>query len=254
MSTVGYIDLRRARPRHPLPNQWFLCIPLPHPVRHPWETGPGSPSSTTDARRHSRGRPYAPAFRRGAEETRRLRRDRHRGPRLHRHARTAPGKAVRRTLLPRRRPRPRHRGLQLPARGRHRHEHRRRLRHVVLGAGLRRLRAARRPRHPAPHPVGPGHRARPRRPGLARRHPGRRLPAPDPAPPAGPPRRARLDRLRGNRTGVHGLPRHLRGRLVTRLPGPDPGQPVQRRLLRPRHRTASSPCCAASATRWARPG
>ena len=40
----------------------------------------------------------------------------------------------------------------------------------------------------------------------------------------------------------------LRGRLRPRLPRPDAGQPVQRRLLDPRHHAGSSRCCATSAT------
>ena len=71
---------------------------------------------------------------------------------------------MRRAVLPGRGGRARHRGLQLPARRRRRHEHRRRLRHVVLGARLRRLRDGARPRHPAPGPLARRHRPGPRRP------------------------------------------------------------------------------------------
>ena len=87
--------------------------------------------------------------RRGPEGRRSRRIDRHGGPGHRRHAGPAAGQALRRALLPQRRPRPRHRRLQLPARGRHRDEHRRRLRDLVLGARLRRLRHGARPDHPA---------------------------------------------------------------------------------------------------------
>ena len=69
-----------------------------------------------------------------------------------------------RELLPRRGAWPAlRRGLQLPAGRRRRHEHGRRLRDVVLGAGLRRLRAAPGPGHAAAGAVAPGHRAGPLR-------------------------------------------------------------------------------------------
>ena len=58
-----------------------------------------------------------------------------------------------------------------------------------------------------------------------------RLAAPDPAPPARAPGRARLERERRDRARVHGFPRHLRGGVAQGLPRPAPGEPVQRRLL-----------------------
>jgi hypothetical protein len=64
----------------------------------------------------------------------------------------------------------------------------------------------------------------------------RRLPAPDPAPPARAPGRARLERQRGHRARVHRVPRHLRGGVAQGLPRPAPGEPLQRRLLAARHR------------------
>ena len=53
------------------------------------------------------------------------------------------------------------------------------------------------------------------------------------------------------------LPRHLRGRLAARLPGPDPGQPVQRGLLAARHRpgrAAAAPHPQRDGRRRADPG
>ena len=107
------------------------------------------------------------------------------------------GKRLTAHALPRRGARARRRGVQLPARRRRRDEHRRRLRDVAPGSAatatsrwcpdldtLRRI------------PVAPGHRAVPGRRAVARRHAGRRLAAPDPAPPARPARRARLDGAR----------------------------------------------------------
>ena len=76
-------------------------------------------------------------------------RDRHRAARAHRHAGPPAGQAPDRAPLPRRGRRARRRGLQLPARRRRRHGARRGLRDVLLGARLRRLRAAPRPRHAA---------------------------------------------------------------------------------------------------------
>ena len=64
--------------------------------------------------------------------------------------------------------------------------------------------------------------------------------AADPAPPARPARRARLDGARGHRARVHRLPRHLRGGVPQALPGPRPGQPLQRRLLDARAPRGSS--------------
>ena len=46
---------------------------------------------------------------------------------------------------------------------------------------------------------------------------------------------ARLDRAGRHRAGVHRLPGLLRAGRGARLPGPDPGQPVQRGLLDPGH-------------------
>ena len=60
---------------------------------------------------------------------------------------------------------------------------------------------------------------------------GAGLAAADPAPPAGPARGARAGRVRRDGTRVLRLPRHLRGRLEAGLPGPQPGEPLQRRLL-----------------------
>ena len=68
-------------------------------------------------------------------------RDRHRRARLHRHAGPAGGQAAVGGVLPGGGGRALFRGLQLPARGGRGHEHGRRVRHVVLGARLRRLRA-----------------------------------------------------------------------------------------------------------------
>ena len=56
-------------------------------------------------------------------------------------------------------------------------------------------------------------------------------PAPDPAPPARPPRRARPGRQRRHRARVHRLQGHLRGGLEEGLPRPRAGQPLQHRLL-----------------------
>ena len=49
-------------------------------------------------------------------------------------------------------------------------------------------------------------------------------------------RRARADRQGRHRARVHGLQRHLRGRLAQGLPRPRAGQPLQRRLLAGGHR------------------
>ncbi len=51
----------------------------------------------------------------------------------------------------------------------------------------------------------------------------------------GPRRRARLHRVRRHRARVHRVRGHLRGGARPRLPGPDPVEPVQRRLLHRRH-------------------
>ena len=147
------------------------------------------------------------------------------------------GKRLHAPLLPRRGGRARQRGLQLPARRRRRHEHRRRLRDVALGTRLRRLRdgARLRPRcagcrgsraPPWCWPTWPGSTARP-----VVASPRQIL-------------RRQLDRLAehgltayaGTELEFVRLPRLLRGGLAARLPRPDPGQPVQRRLLAARHR------------------
>ena len=65
----------------------------------------------------------------------------------------------------------------------------------------------------------------------------------DPAPPARPGRGARLGGPRRHRAGVHRVRHDLRAGARRRLPQPDAGQPVQRRLLDPRHQ----PCRAAAA-------
>ena len=49
-------------------------------------------------------------------------------------------------------------------------------------------------------------------------------------------RRARAGGVRGHRARVHRLPRHLRGGVREGLPRPQAGQPLQHRLLAPRHR------------------
>ncbi len=93
-------------------------------------------------------------------------------------------------------------------------------------------------------PVAPRHGRRARRPAVARRRPGRRLAAADPHRADRQAGRARLARVRRHRTGVHGLPRHLRGRLALRIPEPHPGEPVQRGLFAARHgphRAAATP-------------
>ena len=79
---------------------------------------------------------------------------------------------------------------------------------------------------------------------VARRGARRRLPAPDPAPPARPPRRARMAGASpGPSSSSSSSARHLRGRLAARLPRPDSGEPLQRRLLaaRDRPRRAAHP-------------
>ena len=103
------------------------------------------------------GRAGAGAHRRAAARAGRGRQHRHGAAGHGRHAGTAAGQAVPRPLLPRRGAAPRGRGVQLPAGGGRRHEHRRRLRHVVVGAGLRRLRAAARPGHAPPSALARGH-------------------------------------------------------------------------------------------------
>ena len=66
--------------------------------------------------------------------------------------------------------------------------------------------------------------------------------------PARPAGRTRLDRLRRHRTRVHRLRRQLRAGLGQALPRAAAGQPVQHRLLDPRHRAGSSRCCTRSAS------
>ena len=128
------------------------------------------------------------------------------------------------------------------------------LRDLLVGARLRRLRAAARPRHAAPRPVAAGHRAGAVRRALARRRAGRAVAAADPArasstgwpSSASAPWRAPSSSSWSSRTPT--------SRPGTAATGPDPGEPVQRRLLDPRHRRGSSRCCATSATTWTPPG
>ena len=159
----------------------------------------------------------------------------HRAAGVLRHAGPAAGQATRRRPLPRRRRRARRGRLQLPARRRRRHEHGRRLRDVVVVHRLRRLRAQARPRHAAARAVARGDGHVHGRHRVARRLRRRRVAAPDPAPPARPPVRARLDRAGRHGARVHRLPRHLRGGLAEGLPRPRAGQLLQRRLLDARH-------------------
>ena len=129
----------------------------------------------------------------------------------------------------------RHRGLQLPARRRRRHEHRRRLRDHLVGAGLRRHGVRPRPRHdPAAAPPA-GDRDDPVRPGLARPHAGRPVAAVDPQ--AQVERAAELGyvALAGTELEFIVFEDTYEQALRPRLPRPDAGQPVQRRLLDPRH-------------------
>ncbi len=103
-----------------------------------------------------------------------------------------------------------------------------------MGEGLRRHGVRPRLRHDPTAAAPAGHRAGAVRPGLVRPHAGGAVAAARAAPPAGPGGRARVRRAGRHRTGVHRLRRDLRARLVDRLPRPDSGQPVQRRLLDPR--------------------
>ena len=148
---------------------------------------------------------------------------------------------------------PRRRGLQLPAGRGRRHEHGRRLRDVVLGPGLRRLRAAARPVDPAPGAVARGDRARALRRRVGGRDAGGGVPAPGAAPPARPARRAWAGGARRHRAGADRVQGHLRGGVGGRLPRPGAGQPVQRRLLAHRHRPGRAPAAPASATAWPAP-
>ena len=111
-----------------------------------------------------------------------------------------------------------------------------RLRHVVMGARLRRLRVQAGSRHPAPDPVARGDGAPHGRPRVGGRERGGGFAAPDPAPPARSARGARLARHGRDRARVHGVQRHLRGGVAEGLPRPRAGQPLQRRLLDGRHR------------------
>ena len=112
-----------------------------------------------------------------------------------------------------------------------------RLRDVELGPGLRRLRDEARLRHAAADSLARGHGAADGRPEVGGRQRRGGISATDPAAPARAPGRARLDRDRGHRARVHGVQRHLRGRLAQGLPRPRAGQPLQRRLLAARHRS-----------------
>ena len=171
-------------------------------------------------------------------------RDRHGDARLHRHAGPAPGQAPVGGVLPRRGSRALRGGLQLPARGGRGHEHRRRVRDVLLGARLRRLRAQARPDDHAPPAVAAGHRPGTGRPDLAGRRARDRLAAPDPAGSDRPAGRARLGGPGRHRARVRRLPRQLRAGRRQGLSEPGPRQPVQRRLLDPRHvqdRPAAAP-------------
>ncbi|CAA9385787.1 MAG: Glutamine synthetase family protein in hypothetical Actinobacterial gene cluster, partial [uncultured Nocardioides sp.] len=165
----------------------------------------------------------------------RVRRGRHRRDGLHRHAGPPPGQAPARALLPRRRAGGRHRGLQLPAGRRRRHEHRRGLRDLVMAARLRRHGVRPRLGHPPPAPPPPGDGDGAVRPRVARPRTGRPVAthgAPHAARPGG---RAGLDRPGRHRAGVHRLQHLVRGRAPRALPRARAGQPVQHRLLHPRH-------------------
>ena len=63
----------------------------------------------------------------------------------------------------------------------------------------------------------------------------RALAPPDTAAPERAPGRTRMGWPRRDRARIHRLRGPLRGRLATRLPGHDPGEHLQRRLLDPRH-------------------
>ena len=166
----------------------------------------------------------------------RQRRDRHGRRGLHRHAGALAGQADPRAVLPRLGARARHRGLQLPARRRRRHEHRRRLRDELVGARLRRHDVRPRPGDPAAAAVGARRGDGAVRPVLARRQrPGHAVAAAGAGPPGRPGRRPGLAGAGRHRAGVHRLRRHLRAGLDQGLPRPDAEQPVQRRLLDPRH-------------------
>ena len=131
--------------------------------------------------------------------------------------------------------RPRHGGLQLPARRRRRHEHRRRLRHLLVGEGVRRhgVRPGR-PDDPGAH-ASARDRDGPVRPDLA--GPLARAPvaALDPAEAARPGGRARVDGAGRHRARVHPVRHDVRGGARQRLSRPGAVEPVQHRLLDPRH-------------------
>ena len=119
---------------------------------------------------------------------------------------------------------------------------------------LRRPRPAPRPRHAAPHAVGPGDRAgrRGRRHAGRRRDPGRA--ARRPAPAAGAAAAPGADRPGRRRARVPAVRRHVRRGARPRLPRPHAGVALQRRLrARPAWR-ASSPSSAGSGARCAPPG
>ena len=156
--------------------------------------------------------------------------------------------------FPRRGPAPRRRGVQLPARRRRRDEHRRRLRDELVGARLRRLRDGARPRDAAPHAVAAGHGAAARRRAVAR--PARR---------SSPPR-ARSCAARSSASRERGWTALAATELELLLFRDLLPRRAARRLPRPRRRPtsttsttrssaprASSPCCAASATRCSPP-
>ena len=151
------------------------------------------------------------------------------------------GKRFHARLLPRRGGGARHRGVRLPARRRHGDEHRGRLRAHLVGDRVRRLHARPRLGHAAGDPLAAGHRAGARRRGRGGPRPGRRRPRPGVAPPgaagaARPGRGARLDRAGRHGARVRRLRGQLRAGLGLRLPLARPGEPLQRGLLRARHR------------------
>ena len=90
-------------------------------------------------------------------------------------------------------------------------------------------------------PWNPGTALLARRPRLERRLARRRRAPPDPAPPAGPPRRARLHRHVGTELEFIVFKDTYEQAWDARLPRSHPGQPVQHRLLRPRHRPHRAP-------------
>ena len=104
-----------------------------------------------------------------------------------------------------------------------------------MGHRLRRLRLQAGHGHAAARALARADGDGRRRPGVAGRAPGRRLAAPDPAPPAGAAGRARVDGEHRLGAGVHPVPRQLRRGAREALPRPRPGEPLQRRLLDLRH-------------------